>query len=105
MTSLEASTIAAINTMVSILWPVHNVYPHRTHPYLTQGLDRSGSKTWILDVCKHGTTHVVYGCLLIGFSQEYVNMGESSGAVALRYCTTSRKVAGSIPDSVSGILP
>jgi len=72
--SLQACTIAAINIKVSILWPVHNTYPHRTHQYLTQGLGLSGSKTWILDVCIHETTHIVYSCILISFSQEYVNM-------------------------------
>ena len=74
VTSLQACTTAAINIMVSILWSVHNTYPHRTHQYLTQGLALSGSKTWILDVRMHETAHFVYSCILISFNQEYVNM-------------------------------
>jgi len=51
--------IAAVSIMLSILWPAHT-YRHRTHQYLAQRLDLSGSKTSTLDVCIHATTHIVY---------------------------------------------
>ena len=57
--------------------PLHNTYPHRTHQYLTQKLDLSGSKTSTLDFCVQATTHIANSRILIKFSQEYVNMGHT----------------------------
>jgi hypothetical protein len=41
---------------------------------MTQGLDNSASKTSLLDVSMHVTTHIVNICISINFNQEYVNI-------------------------------
>jgi hypothetical protein len=69
--------IAALNIMLSILWPEHDTYRRRTHQYLAQRLDLSGSKTSTLHVCIHATTHIAHSCILINFSQKYVNIGQA----------------------------
>ena len=85
--------------MLSILWPVHDTYRHRTHQYMAQRIDLYGSKTSTLNVCIHANAHILHSCILINFSQECQHWA-SVGAVGLRQCTTSQKVAGSIPDSL-----
>jgi hypothetical protein len=45
------------------------IFPRRTHQ--CEGLQLSASKTSILGVCVHGTTHIVNNDMLVNFNQIY----------------------------------
>jgi hypothetical protein len=57
-----------------MLYRLYYTFLHRTHKYIPQGRDSFGSKTLILDVCRHVAVCIVNMDIQLNFNQECINI-------------------------------